>query len=53
MPPGIQDVLSTMHPLNFIVPYAGIAAAFLIYFPFYKAYEKQLAAKEAESIRVV
>lgn len=50
MPPGIQDVLSTMHALNFIVPYVGIAAAFLLYFPFYKAYEKQLIAKEANSI---
>jgi PTS system cellobiose-specific IIC component len=50
MPPGIQDVLSTMNVLNFLVPYAGIAVAFLIYFPFYKAYEKQLVAKESKAI---
>jgi PTS system cellobiose-specific IIC component len=50
MPPGIQDVLSTMNGWNFIVPYVGVAIAFLVYYPFYKAYEIQLSAREREAV---
>jgi len=47
MPLGVVEFLSTMAWQNLLIPVVGFVVGLIIYFPFFKAYEKQLIAKEA------
>lgn len=46
LPMGFGGYLQTLNPFNFVWDYLMIIPAGLIWFPFFKAYEKQLVARE-------
>ena len=48
-PVGVADFLQTLSWTNAVFPYLFIPVSMLLYYPFYKAYEKQLMKKEQES----
>lgn len=49
MPVGIAEFLSSLNPMNLIFPWLMVLVTGLIYYPFLKAYDKQLYAKEQEA----
>ena len=46
LPMGFGSFLTTLNPMNAIFDYICIIPAGLVWFPFFKAYEKQLVAQE-------
>ena len=46
LPVGVSPYLCTLSWTNVLIPVIAFAVAWLIYRPFFKAYEKDLAAKE-------
>jgi len=49
MPMGVGEFLGTLSITNALLPFLLIPVAVLVYYPFFKVYEKQLVAKEAEA----
>ena len=49
MPMGVGEFLGTLSLTNALVPFLLIPVSMAVYYPFYKIYEKQLVAKEAEA----
>lgn len=47
LPLGFSEFLTTMAWQNILQPVLGIVIGFLVYYPFFKVYDKQLAEKEA------
>lgn len=48
LPMGFARYLSTLQPFSFVWDYICLIPAGLVWYPFFRAYDKQLAAKEAE-----
>lgn len=49
LPMGFGSFLTTLNPMNAIFDYICIIPAGLVWYPFFKAYEKQLVAQEEEA----
>ena len=49
MPVGVGEFLKTMSFRSFLIAWLMVALGVVIYYPFFKAYEKQLVKQEAES----
>ena len=49
MPVGVGEFLRTMSFRSFLIAWLMVALGVVIYYPFFKAYEKQLVKQEAES----
>lgn len=47
LPMGFGQVITTLRPIQFFWDYAMAVVAGLVWYPFFKAYDKQLSAKEA------
>ena len=47
LPIGVTEFLSSGSFANFLFPVVALPIAILIYYPFFKVYEKQLIEKEA------
>lgn len=47
MPLGVGEFLSSMAWQNIFIPVVAFIVGFVVYYPFFKAYERQLVAKEA------
>lgn len=47
MPLGVAEFFGTLSWTNFVFPYLMIPVSMIIYYPFYKIYERQLVIKEA------
>ncbi|SBW10068.1 Lichenan permease IIC component [uncultured Eubacteriales bacterium] len=52
MPLGVSEFLSSLAWQNIFIPVVGIVVNGLCYFPFFKAYEKQLLEKETAAAAV-
>lgn len=52
MPLGVSEFLSSLAWQNIFIPVVGIVVSGLCYFPFFKAYEKQLVEKETAAAAV-
>jgi PTS system cellobiose-specific IIC component len=48
MPIGVGEFLSTLNFTNALLPFLLIPVSILTYYPFFKAYEKQLVTREAD-----
>ena len=48
LPMGFAQYLGTLNWFNAVWDYLMLIPATIVYYPFFKAYEKQLIAKEAE-----
>lgn len=46
LPIGFAQYLTTLSPLNILIPVIAFVVAFVTYYPFFKAYEKTLIEKE-------
>ncbi|AEB07670.1 PTS system, lactose/cellobiose family IIC subunit [Coriobacterium glomerans PW2] len=46
LPMGFGSYLTTLNPMNAVWDYLSIIPAGIVWFPFFKAYERQLVAKE-------
>jgi len=53
LPLGVAEFFSTLSWTNLVFPYLMIPVSMLIYYPFYKIYERQLIKKEAEAAAIV
>ncbi len=49
LPMGFANFLGTLNPFNFVWDYLMLIPSGLVWYPFFKAYEKQLVAKEKEA----
>jgi PTS system cellobiose-specific IIC component len=47
MPLGVGEFLTSMAWQNIFIPVVGIIVGLIVYYPFFRAYDNQLAAKEA------
>ena len=50
LPMGFASYLTTLNPLNAVWDYLTIIPAGLVWYPFFKAYDKQLYAQEQEAL---
>lgn len=48
LPVGFAQYLTTLSPLNILIPVIAFVVAFVTYYPFFKAYEKTLIEKETK-----
>lgn len=48
LPVGFAQYLTTLSPLNILIPVIAFVVAFVTYYPFFKAYEKTLVEKETK-----
>ena len=48
LPIGFAQYLTTLSPLNILIPVIAFVVAFVTYYPFFKAYEKTLIEKETK-----
>ena len=49
LPIGFAQYLSTLNPMNAVWDYLSLIPTGLVWYPFFKAYEKQLVAQEEEA----
>ena len=49
LPVGFAQYLTTLSWTNIFIPVIAFAVAFACYWPFFKVYEKELVAKEAQA----
>lgn len=50
LPVGVSPYLCTLSWTNILIPVIAFAVAWLVYWPFFKVYEKQLMEKEAANV---
>lgn len=50
LPMGFASYLTTLNPLNAVWDYLSLIPAGIVWYPFFKAYDKQLYAKEQEAL---
>ena len=48
LPVGFAQYLTTLSPLNILIPVIAFVVAFVTYYPFFKAYEKTLVEQETK-----
>lgn len=50
LPMGFASYLTTLNPMNAVWDYLSLIPAGIVWYPFFKAYDKQLYAKEQEAL---